>query len=133
MATAIDRYLELIREFPLRPLRSEADLDRAQTVLDELTDRGSKLTAAEKDYLHVLSLLVEAYEDVHHPIPDVSGVEMIRYFMEDRGLTQAATAAGTGISAPTLSALLAGKRRLNTKHVEALGRFFAVNPGVFLD
>jgi hypothetical protein len=39
-----DRYLDLIRRFPLRPLRKGAELDAAVTVIDELIDRAA-LTA----------------------------------------------------------------------------------------
>src|SRR5438034_531118 len=56
-----DRYLDLVRQFPLRPLRSDADLDAAVAAIDGLLDR-PKLTAPERDYLDVLSDLVEAYE-----------------------------------------------------------------------
>src|SRR5579872_2385309 len=57
-----DLYLTLIREFPLRPIRSEADLDGAIAMIDALTDRG-ELRPDEQDYLDVLSKLVEEYED----------------------------------------------------------------------
>ena len=49
-----DRYLDLIRRFPLRPLRNGAELDAAIAVIDELIDRPT-LTAPEQDYLDVLS------------------------------------------------------------------------------
>ena len=34
-----DCYLDLVRRFPLRPLRSDADLDAAIKMVDELIDR----------------------------------------------------------------------------------------------
>ena len=36
-----DRYLDLVRQFPLRPLRTDADLDAAVAVIDLLIDRHS--------------------------------------------------------------------------------------------
>ena len=33
-----DRYLELVRLFPLRPLRTDSDLDAAIAVVDSLID-----------------------------------------------------------------------------------------------
>jgi hypothetical protein len=36
----IARYMELVAQFPLRPLRSERDLDRATRILNELAIRG---------------------------------------------------------------------------------------------
>src|SRR5207247_1737423 len=44
-------YLALIRAFPLRPLRSEQDLDQAIAMVDKLLARRKPLTAQEQDYL----------------------------------------------------------------------------------
>ena len=46
ISAASDRYLQLIREFPLRPLRSKADLERATVMLDALSDP-DKLAAGD--------------------------------------------------------------------------------------
>ena len=65
-----DGYLALVRELPLRPIRSEAELDRAIAMVNVLGDREA-LTPAEHDYLLVLSDLIEKYEDEQYPIPAV--------------------------------------------------------------
>src|SRR5258708_3211615 len=51
-------YLILIQCFPLRPIRTDAELDAASRIIDELIDRDD-LSLAERDYLDVLSDLVE--------------------------------------------------------------------------
>ncbi len=126
-----DRYLALIQEFPLRPLRCEADLDRAIALIDVLSDRDT-LTPAERDYMLVLAELIERYEDEHHPMPPVSGVQMLRHLIEAKGVTQARVASETGIAESALSEVLAGKRQLNVRYIEALSHYFHVNPGVFI-
>jgi HTH-type transcriptional regulator / antitoxin HigA len=126
-----DRYLALVRELPLRPLRSEKELDRAIAMIDSLLDRGG-LAPDEEDYLDVLSDLVEKYEDEHHPMPPVSGAEMLRYLIEIREVNQTKVAKATGIAESTLSEILTGKRALNVKHIPALARYFRVNPGVLV-
>jgi HTH-type transcriptional regulator / antitoxin HigA len=126
-----DRYLELIRRYPLRPIRSDAELDRAIAVIDSLTDRDD-LTREEDDYLDVLGDLVEKYEAEQHPMPPLPDAEMLRHLIEARETTQARVAAETGIAESTLSEILAGKRGLNRKHIEALTRHFKVSPAVFL-
>lgn len=73
-----DRYLELVRRFPLRPLRTAADLDAAIVVIDSSIDRGN-LSAPEQDYLDVLSDIVEAYENDVVPIAPVADAEMLRF------------------------------------------------------
>ena len=125
-------YLRLIRRFPLRPIQSEAELDRATAMLNELLDR-DELDPAEDDYLDVLGDLVERYEEKAHPIPDVSEGEMLAFLIEQNGVRQVDVAKGAGIAQSTLSEVLAGKRRLTRGQVEKLARYFRVGPGVFLE
>jgi HTH-type transcriptional regulator/antitoxin HigA len=126
-----DGYLALIRKLPLRPIRSEAELDRAIAMVDTLSDRET-LSPDEHDYLLVLSGLIENYEDEHHPIPAVSGVSMLRYLIESKGLPQARVAAEAGIAESALSEILAGKRKLGIKYITALAGYFKVDPGLFI-
>jgi HTH-type transcriptional regulator/antitoxin HigA len=126
------RYLKLIRRFPLRPLRSSDDLERATAVSLELDTRRAGLTADERDYHQVLVTLILQYEEENHPIPDVSGPAMLRCLIENRGLTQAAAARGSKIGESALSEILAGRRPMGRKTVEALARYFKVDPGLFL-
>jgi HTH-type transcriptional regulator/antitoxin HigA len=125
-------YLALIRRFPLRPIRTEAELDAAFAMIDELTDR-DKLSAAEADYLDVLGNEVERYEDQHVEMPRVSGAEMLRSLMEEKGVSQADVVRGTGISTTVLSLVLSGKRELTREHIETLSRHFGISPVVFLN
>jgi HTH-type transcriptional regulator/antitoxin HigA len=129
--TGTDRYLALVREWPLRPIRSEADLDRAIAMLDALSDREAP-SPEEHDYLLVLAGLVERYEDEHHPIPVVTGVPMLRYLIESRGVPQARVAAGAGLAESALSEILSGKRKLGIKAITALAGFFKVDPGLLI-
>lgn len=125
-------YLRLISRFPLRPIQSEVELDRATAVMNELLDRDD-LDPAEDDYLDVLSDLVERYEDKAHPIPDVSEGEMLAFLIDQKGVKQVDVARGAGIAASTLSEVLASKRKLTRGQVGKLARYFRVAPGVFLD
>src|SRR5262249_43554307 len=102
-------YLALIRRLPLRPIRTEAELDAAAAIIDELTDRDD-LSSTESDYLDVLGDLVEKYEDEHVEMPHVSDAEMLRSLMEETGVRQADVVRGTGISKTVLSLVLHGKR-----------------------
>ncbi len=124
-------YLALIRRFPLRPIRTDAELDAASGVIDELTDR-EDLSPAESDYLDVLGDLVEKYEDEHVAMPHVSDGTMLRSLMDEKGVRQADVARGTGISKTVLSLVLNGKRDLTREHIGALSKYFGVNVSSFL-
>jgi HTH-type transcriptional regulator/antitoxin HigA len=124
-------YLALIHRFPLRPLRSDAELDAAAAIIDELTDRDD-LSESESDYLDVLGSLVEDYEDEHVEMPHVSDGAMLRNLMDEKGVRQAEVVRGTGINKTILSLVLNEKRNLTREHIEALARYFKVSPAVFL-
>ncbi len=101
-------------------------------MIDRLLARG-ELAGDEEDYLEVLSDLVEKYEDQHYPIKPVSGLDALRHLVESSGKTRATVAAEAGLPESTLSEVLLGRRRLNTRHIGVLAHYFRIDPGVFLD
>jgi HTH-type transcriptional regulator / antitoxin HigA len=125
-----DTYFELIHQFPLRPLRDDEELDRAIQVVDSLLDR-NHLGQGEKDYLNVLSGLVESYEAENHPMPPASDAEMLRHLIEAKNVAQSQVAKANGIAESTISEILAGKRALNRGQIGKLSRYFHVEPTVF--
>jgi HTH-type transcriptional regulator / antitoxin HigA len=125
-----DPYLELIQRFPLRPIRSEEDLDRAMEIVDELIDR-DELEPPERDYLDVLSDLTERYESETYPIEPVSDAVMLAHLIAAKNVTQADVAREARIAESTISEVLAGKRMLNRIHISKLSRYFNVGPTVF--
>jgi HTH-type transcriptional regulator/antitoxin HigA len=128
---ADERFLELVRECPLYPIRSEAELDRAIAMIDRLIDKRG-LTQGEEDYQTVLAGLVYNYESFHEPIPDVSPAEMLEHLIDVRGVTQGAVAAAVGVSDAAISQILSGKRLPGRKLMAALADYFKVDPSVFL-
>jgi HTH-type transcriptional regulator/antitoxin HigA len=124
------KYFALLRRFPLRPLRSEVELDEATEVLNSLLDRD--LDAWEKDYLEILGDLIEKYESANIPEGAVSDADMLQHLIDAKGVTQAQVATATDIAESTVSAIVRGKRQLARKHLEALARYFRVSPAVFL-
>lgn len=125
-----DPYCELVIQFPLRPLRSDKELNAAVKMVDSLLDR-KNLAVEEKDYLEVLGGLIEQYESEAHPIAPVSDVEMLRHLIEAKGVSQTEVSKATGIADSTISEVLKGKRALNRSHIGKLARFFNVSPDVF--
>jgi HTH-type transcriptional regulator/antitoxin HigA len=127
----VDLYLKLVRALPLRPIRSEADLERATAMIDALSDR-SRLTADERDYWTVLARLIEDYETERHPIPDAPAGDVLRHLIEARGATQAQVAEDTGIAMSSLNEMIKHKRGVSPRNIVTLARYFNVSPTVFL-
>src|ERR1700674_3966003 len=61
-----DVYLNLVRTFPLRPIRDAAEYEQAGKILNRLLGRpDGKLAAGERDYLDALVVLAEDYDRKH--------------------------------------------------------------------
>lgn len=129
-SSGFESYLKLVEELPLAPVRTERQLDRAMTMIDSLLDR-EKLEPSEKDYLDVLSDLVERYEEAQHPILPAKDAELLRHLIEAKDVTQLQVARETGIAESTISAVLKGRRLLNRRHIPPLAAYFQVDPAVF--
>ena len=80
--------------------------------------------------LDTLGTLIHAYEARHHPMPECDGGDVLRFLMEEHGLTQSDL---PEIGSRTLvSELLRGKRELTVRQIRALATRFHVSPSVFL-
>jgi HTH-type transcriptional regulator/antitoxin HigA len=126
-----NRYFDLVRKFPLRPIRNDEELDRATAMIDSLVTRREPLDSSEEDYLEVLGDLTSRYEEQAHPIEPATDAEVLALLMESNGYSQTDVAKGAGIAVSTINEVLAGKRQLTRGHIGKLSKFFHVEPGVF--
>ncbi|MBI3941467.1 MAG: transcriptional regulator [Chloroflexi bacterium] len=116
---------------PILTIRDEKEYDQAierlNTLMDEIgTDENHPLY----ELLDTLGTIVQAYEAENYPLPESSGIEMLRYLMEEHGLTEA-DLPDIGAS-ETMSKILEGKLELNSGQIRALARRFHVSPAVFI-
>lgn len=116
---------------PLLTIRNEREYDAAVKRLNDLLDEiGTNERHPLYGLLDTLGTLIHAYEEQHHPLPKSSGMDMLRYFMEEHGLTQSELpeVGSQGV----VSEVLNGKRDLNVRQVRALAKRFHVSPAVFV-
>jgi HTH-type transcriptional regulator/antitoxin HigA len=128
-----DRYLELVREFPLRPIRSKTDYRRATNMMDRLAthDEGS-LPRDQQDYLDTLCLLIEQYDRTHRPLtPRSDPLARLKHLMQESGMTVSALGELLG-SKSVASEILHGKRSLSKAHIVRLARYFKLDASTFL-
>lgn len=67
----------------IKPIKSEADHDRALRRVEELW--GAPTGSSEGDELDVLATLIGAYEDEHYPIDFPDPIEAIKFRLEQQG------------------------------------------------
>ena len=117
---------------PFLAIRTEREYDAAVARLNALVDDvGDNIKDARYRLIETLSVLIEAYDREHHALTEASGVEVLRFLMEEHGLTQKdlPEIGSQGV----VSEVLAGRRQLNVRQIQALAARFGVDAGVFLD
>lgn len=124
-------YIELLKAFPPRPIKAEAEFIAAQEVIDSLIDRG-ELTPDEEDYLEVLGTLVYEYETKHVQIPDIDGVELLKALIDESNLRQK-DLVPIFKTESIVSEVLNGQRKLTAAHIQKLADFFHISPAAFFE
>ncbi len=116
---------------PYLSIRNEEDYERVVKQMNELIDIiGTNENHPMYEFLDTIGTLIQAYEEENYPLPSVSGVEVLRYLMEEHGLLQAELPeiGSQGV----VSEILNGKRELNVRQIRALAKRFHVSPAVFI-
>ena len=116
---------------PILTISNEREYDLAVERLDELLDEiGTEESHPLYGLLDTLGTLIHAYEDEHHPMPEISGAEMLKFFMEEHQLTQSdlPEIGSQGV----VSEILNSKRELNMRQIRALAGRFKVSAAVFI-
>lgn len=129
MSTALANPAKMIKQGAPHVIHSDGELAEYTKALFELTAKANS-TPEQEEAIELLTLLIEHYESEHYPVPDADPVDVLRFLLDQNGLSQRDITAELG-SESTVSLVLSGKRRLNRDHIERLSRRFHVSPSVF--
>src|SRR3989338_3553530 len=117
---------------PLGTINSERDYKRRVQIMDELLARvGANESHRLMPLLDLVTREIETYEAKHHALPEATPAAVLAYLMQEHNLKQTDLAEELG-GQSIVSAILNGKRELNTRQVKALAKSFNVSPAVFL-
>lgn len=134
MSTARDNkiYENLVKRFPLRPIRDDDQNELAAQICDMLLDKGDTLSLAERDYLEVLTDLITKYEsrwDDEYAV--MSPRDLVKFLMEQNELAQKDLVPEFG-SASRVSEFLKGERRLSVEQAKRLAQRFCLSVDALL-
>jgi len=114
--------------YPLKAIRNEKDYKDALNSMEKVFDE----TDGDLDeYAETLTILIEYYESQHFSITGSTGVNVLKFLMEENNLKQKDLVGVLG-GKSTISEILNNKRPLNIKHLNALSKKFNVSPSTFL-
>ena len=100
-------------------------------VLDELIDEvGNDEKHQLAPLLETVGNLIEEYENDHYIQPNAEPIEILKYLMQEKNLTQKdlAILGSQGV----VSEILNEKRELNVRQIKALADKFKISPSVFI-
>ena len=128
MTAIAEKYFIKGFEAPSR-ITSDEQNEHYIEILHNLVRRG-RLSAAEKNYAALLTLLIESYEEEHYPVRASSPIEILQALMEANNLRQKDLVPFLG-SESMVSMVLSGSRELTKNHIEKLSKRFRVSPEIF--
>ena len=115
----------------IAPIRSQAHYARMTATLEQLLDtaQGDERHPA-MELADIVGDLIEDYETRHHPLPEATGVQALKFLMEQHGLRQSdlPELGSQGV----VSEILTAKRELNLRQVRALAERFGVSVATFV-
>src|ERR1035441_7584088 len=87
MSTLLANPTEMIRQGAPRLIHSDEELAEYTRTLFELTEKPDP-TPDEEEAIELMTLLVDRYEQAHYPIPEAEPAEVLRFLLEQNGLSQ---------------------------------------------
>ena len=115
----------------LSRIRDETHYRRMTALLESLLEEvGGRQRHPAMDLVDLVGKLIEDYETQRHPMPVTTGLEALKFLMEQHGLRQVdlPEVGSQGV----VSEVLSGKRELNIRQVRALAERFGVSASTFV-
>jgi len=125
-------WQEFNRVTHISPIRDEKHYTEMVSLADSLTEAiGSANNHPLLDLFDLVSELIRSYDAEYYAVPDASPLEVLRFLMDQHGLSQSDLPEVGNQS--VISLLLSGTRQLNVRQIQALAARFHVSPTVFME
>jgi HTH-type transcriptional regulator/antitoxin HigA len=124
------KYGRLCAKTLPKVIANRQEFDRMVEHLEALTFKPNP-SAEERTLAGLLTKLIEDYDDLHYPLPEIPPHEMVAYLMQQRGLKQADLVELIG-SRAQVSDLVRGKRAISKAQAKKLAAFFKVSTDLLL-
>ena len=127
-----DRYMELVRAFPLRPIKSGDAYQQAKRMLRSLANERGR---AGDDYKAVLvSLIVEYERNAGHRVDTskLDAADIVRHLLGERGMSVNTFAKAVNVSQSALNDMLNGQRDWSKAAIVNICDYVGLRPDIFL-
>jgi len=126
------KYTRLANRVVVKAIETEEEYDRMVAAVEHLMDKGEdRLSPEEAALLETMAILIQAFDDRHHPLPSVPPHEMLAYLMETSGRTAKDLLPVLGTRG-RVSEILSGKRSISKEQAKKLASVFKVGVDLFI-
>ena len=105
----------------LKPIKTKIDYEAALERAYELMQKDLKENSKFSDELEILSILIEAYENKHYPVPPPHPIEAIKFRIEQGDIDDKELTKLLG-GRSRKSEILSGKRKLSLNMIRLLNK-----------
>ena len=129
VAVSLKHYESVAKIFDELSIRNDEDVERLAVFAELLDEKIRKGQTKWENLFNYVTSQITGYEKENVQLPEVSGVAMLRYLMDQYGHKQKDLE--DVVSPSVISEILSGKRPLNQKHIEELSKKYNVSPALF--
>jgi HTH-type transcriptional regulator / antitoxin HigA len=126
-----NKYSELLTQYQPKLIRTEADNEKALAIVEELMHRIDR-SLEENELYDLLITLIEKFEQEYYlPGNDSTPHSMLLFLMDQQNLQATDLVEVFGSEAIATEAI-SNQIEFSKEQIKALGKFFQVDPGLFL-
>jgi len=126
-------YGKLLNQALPKVIGNEREYKHMLSEVEKLMDKGVHRSPEETALLKLMVILVQDFEDKHHPIPEAEPYQVLQHLMEEHELRPVDLAQILGLgSRGHASDIVHGRRGISKENAKTLGRYFHVSPELFL-
>ena len=126
------KYVRLANRIVIKAIETEEEYDGMVAAVERLMDKGEdQLSPEESALLETMAILIQAYDDRHHPLPPVPPGEMLAYLLEMSGRAPKDLLPVFGTRG-RVSEVLSGKRSISKEQAKKLASVFKVTADLFI-
>lgn len=132
LAVNRQKYARLANRIVIKAIETEEEYDRMVAVVERLMDKGEENQSPEESaLLETMAILIQAYDDRHHPLPETPPHRMLGYLLESSGRFRQDLLPIFGTRG-RVSEVLSGKRAISKDQAKKLASFFKVSADLFI-
>ena len=123
-------YAKLLSDSVPQVIATGAENERMIAALEKLDFAKHKLSPEQEQLSHLMTLLIEDFENRQYPIKRVAPLALLKHLMEEHGLKQKDLLDVFGTES-VVSEVLRSKREFSKEHIRRLAKRFHLSPELF--